>query len=154
MAPLTRTDVGMLLRLALSRPIARPHLAGADERSQDPVLRAAFILDWWRREGAPSALQGACTWCGLCTATWCDGCEAAGAAQWHPVCQDCDEMHELCRPCKSSGVNIADVHQRIYGGVRPTAVPFGATMQAYGFLTEDGHYVAADGADDSPDEDM
>ena len=101
-AMLAPADVAALRRTAALRPTARLHLAPREARLHDPHLRAALAI--WSLGSASLHLQP-CQRCGLCTASWCEACEPAGARGIPPVaiCTACDVDHLVCAGCEKMG---------------------------------------------------
>ena len=95
--------------LDLQRPVARPQLLTREARLACPALRAAFTVyvkvlqqedaDPWVRSQA--LFQRPCSWCGLPTGCYCDGCNISHKQPLTGgVCTRCDnEYGGYCPYC-------------------------------------------------------
>ena len=69
-------------------------------RKRKPAMRARYSVWIWGEQLAHgNPVTPACTWCGLPTGYWCDGCELAGVKPMRAICNRCEAEEKYCKPC-------------------------------------------------------
>ena len=125
--------VRRLRSLALSRPIARIHLASREDRIDDPALQAAWAIHRIQDVNGSyiPAYPFMCSWCGDMTSKICCGCfrKLGAAVPAFPVssglgqaalgvghCQICiDHGLLVCRECH--GMPVVEMGEAVAEGL-------------------------------------
>ena len=87
-------------------PVARVHLMDINYRVSNTASRfwytlncyVDFINEYIGSQSTPVLMQP-CTWCGLPTGNWCDGCEELRELPARAICTECETVHLECRVC-------------------------------------------------------
>ena len=111
--PMVNNFVTSLHRVMVSRPrdllwipMARVHMLERDCLERNTIFRIwhtvncyiDLVNEYINTTTMPVPMPP-CTWCGLPTGNWCDGCEEQGELPARAICTECENRRMECRFC-------------------------------------------------------
>ena len=111
--PMVNNFVTNLHRFMVSRPrdllwlpMARVHMMEVDCLERNTLFRIWYtvncyidLVNEYINTPTMPVLMPPCTWCGLPTGNWCDGCEEQGDLPARAICTECENRRMECRFC-------------------------------------------------------
>lgn len=93
-------------RALLWLPIARVHMMDRNYLENNGFIRYWYtvncyidLFEAYLNMPTTPVPMPPCTWCGLPTGNWCDGCEEQGELPARAICIECETRRMECRYC-------------------------------------------------------